>query len=259
MGSIIEVFPGSRGIGMRQRVASAWRHAAVAGNGNGNGNGTVRVRGAKIEDYAAIRALQRLSHAGTPAWTLKQFEGHRNVFPEGQLVALCDGEVVGAASSLVLQWDDYALEHDWNSVTGEGFFTTHDTAGRTLYGAELVMDLSRRGVGIARALYQAQRKVCRKLNLRRIISAARLPGYGALAAQMTPELYAQRVIWGDIQDAHLRFPMSQGFQFCGIIRDYLPQDRESAGNAALLVWLNPLFSPTEPPAAAVTQRTRKCA
>ena len=252
MGSIIEVFPGSRGIGKRQRVAT-WRHAALPGNG------PVRVRAAKIEDYAAIRALQRLSHAGTRAWTLKQFEGHRNAFPEGQLVAVSDGEVVGAASSLVVQWDDYALEHDWKSVTGDGFFTTHDTAGRTLYSAELVMDLSRRGSGIARALYQAQRKLCRKLNLRRIIGGARLPGYGAVAAEMTPELYAQRVIWGDIEDAHLRFPMSQGFQFCGIIRDYLPEDHESVGHAALLVWLNPLFSPVEPPANAATERPRKCA
>jgi GNAT superfamily N-acetyltransferase len=253
VGSIIEVFPGSRGIGRRQRAAGAWRRASLAGSG------PVRVRAAKLEDYAAIRALQRISHSGLPEWTLKQFEGHRGAFPEGQVVAVADGEVVGAASSLVVQWDDYALEHTWKSVTGDGFFTTHDTAGRTLYGAELLVDLTRRGAGIGRALYQAQRKLCRKLNLRRIISAAPLPGYRAVAGTMTPELYAQRVIWGDIQDANLRFQMSQGFQYCGIIKDYLPDDRESCGNAALVVWLNPLYSPTEPPANVETERPRKCA
>jgi GNAT superfamily N-acetyltransferase len=254
VGSIIEVFPGSGSVRPRQRdAAAAWRHAPLPGSG------PVRVRNAKVEDYAAIRALQRMSHAGVPGWSLKQFESHRNAFPEGQLVAVADGEVVGAASSLVVQWDDYALDHTWRSVTGDGFFTTHDTAGRTLYGAELVMDLTRRGTGIARALYQAQRKLCRKLNLRRIISAARLSGYHEVAEEMSAELYAQRVIWGDIQDASLRLQMAQGFQYCGIIRDYLPEDRESAGNAALVVWLNPLYSPAGPPANVETQRPRKCA
>jgi ribosomal protein S18 acetylase RimI-like enzyme len=254
LGSIIEVFPGKRGAGRRQqRAAAAWRSAPLPGSG------AVRVRAAKLEDFAAIRALQRLSQPGMPEWTLKQFESHRSAFPEGQLVAVTDGDVVGAASSLVVQWDEYALDHTWKSVTGDGFFTTHDTAGRTLYGTDVVVDISRRGAGIARALYQAQRRLCRKLNLRRIISAARLAGYHAASAEMTPETYAQRVIWGDIEDANLRLPMSQGFQFCGIIRDYLPEDVESEGNAALVVWLNPLYSPTEPPANVETERPRKCA
>ena len=248
MGSIIEVFPGRRGAGKARR---AWRSSPVPGSG------AIRVRLARLEDYAAIRALQREAHAAIP-WTLKQFESQRVGFPEGQLVAECGGDVVGAASSLVVQWDDYALDHTWKSVTGDGYFTTHDTEGRTLYGAEVVVDLTRHGFGIARALSQSQRRICRKLNLRRIISAARLPGYRAMRDRMSPELYAKRVIWGDIEDPILRFQMSQGFQYCGIIKDYLPEDAESCGNAALIVWLNPLYSPAEPPANEEKER-RKCA
>jgi GNAT superfamily N-acetyltransferase len=251
LGSIIEVFPGRPGAGRSRRSENAWRAGAVPGTGS------LKVRAARLEDYAVIRALQRQAHPAVPAWTLKQLESQRHAFPEGQVVAECDGEVVGAASSLVVQWDDYALDHTWRSVTGDGFFTTHDTAGRTLYGAEVVVNLARRGYGIGRALVQAQRRVCRKLNLRRIISAARLPGYREMQADMSPELYAKRVIWGDIADPILRFQMSQGFQYCGIIKNYLPEDVESCGNAALIVWLNPLYSPPEPPANV--ERTRKCA
>ena len=162
MGSIIEVFPAGPSAGKRRREVDAWRSAAVAGSG------PPKVRPARLEDYAAIRALQRQAHPAVPAWTLKQLESQRHAFAEGQLVAECDGEVAGAASTLVVQWDDYALEHTWRSVTGDGFFTTHDTAGRTLYGAETVVNLLGRGYGIARALAQAQRRLCRKLNLRRV-------------------------------------------------------------------------------------------
>ncbi|MGZ5062844.1 MAG: hypothetical protein ACXWAU_13270, partial [Usitatibacter sp.] len=100
----------------------------------------MRVRPARLEDFAAIRALQRFTHRDIPAWTLKQFESHRTAFPEGQLVAVADGEVVGAASCLVVRWDDYALAHTWKTITGDGYFTTHDTAGRTLYAAEVAVE-----------------------------------------------------------------------------------------------------------------------
>ncbi len=249
MGSV-EVFPRRRGAGT---PAEVWRTAPL------RGSGVVKARAARIEDYAAIRALQRESQPDIDACTLKQFESRIRAFPEGQLVAVCDGEVVGAASSFVVQWDDYAGDPTWKGITGEGYFTTHDRAGRTLYGSEVIADTSRRGFGVGRVLHQARRRLCRKLNLRRIIGAARLPGYRAVHETMSPELYAKRVIWGDIDDPVMRFQMSQGFHYCGIIHNYLPEDLESCGHAALFVWLNPLFSPPAPPAFEESERPRKCA
>jgi GNAT superfamily N-acetyltransferase len=228
----IEAFPRKRGAAT---PADVWRIAPL------RGSAAVRVRPARLEDFAAIRALQRRAHPEGPTWTLKQFESQRNAFPEGQLVALCEGEVVGAASAFIVRWEDYSVDLTWRGITGDGHFTTHDSDGRTLYSAQTVVDVSRHGFGAGRALHQAQRRLCRKLNLRRIISAARMPGYRGARGAMSPELYAKRVIWGDIDDPVLRFHLSQGFHYCGIIHDYLPGDAESCGHAALLVWLNPLY------------------
>ncbi|HUQ27237.1 MAG TPA: hypothetical protein VM051_01505 [Usitatibacter sp.] len=241
MGSIIEVFSGS----------AALRAGSVPGTG------TLRVRAARLEDFAAIRALQRQAHPGVAAWTLKQLDSQRRAFPEGQFVADCGGEVVGAASTLIVKWDHFLLDQTWKHVTGDGYFGTHDLGGRTLFGAELVVNLARRGTSAPRALYLAQRRLCRKLNLRRVIIAARMPGYAAHEEAMSPETYAQRVVWGDLDDPNLRFTMGLGFQFCGVIRGYMPEDRASRGNAALFVWLNPLHSPPEPPANV--EPSRKCA
>jgi len=241
MGPIIEVCAGH----------AALRAAPVPSTG------TVRVRPARLDDCAAIRALQRNAHPAIAPWTLKQLESQRRAFPEGQLVADCGGEVVGAASSLIVKWDHFMLDHTWKRVTGDGLFTTHDASGHTLFGAELVVNFARRGTGAARQLYLAQRRLCRRLNLRRVIIAARMPGYAASEEAMSPETYAQRVVWGDIEDPNLRFAIGLGFQYCGVIRGYMPEDRGSAGNAALFVWLNPLYSPGEPPANV--ERPRKCA
>ena len=250
LGSIIEAFPAKRGAAT---IADVWRAAPDPGAG------PVRVRATRLEDFAAIRALQRASQPYAPPWTLKQLEGQIHAFPEGQFVAASEGHVIGAASSLIVDWDEYEVDHTWKGITGDGQFTTHHPHGRTLYAADVVADASRRGFGIARALFQSQRRLARRRNLRRIIATARLPGYGAARDAMTPELYAMRVIWGDIADPAMRFKMGQGFQYCGILRDYMPEDAESCGHAALLAWLNPLYSPPGPPAYMAPERQLRSA
>lgn len=249
MGSV-QVFPRAQGAGT---IADVWRAGPIPGSG------LIKVRETRLEDYAAVRALQRVAAPYMPSWTLKQLESQRHAFREGQMVAVCEGQVVGVASSLVVHWDDYGAQPTWRGITAEGYFTTHDPNGRTLYGADLVVDSSRRGFGVGRALFQSRRRLCRRLNLKRIIAAARLPGYRAARETMTAEQYAMRVIWGDIVDPAMRFLMAQGFQYCGILHDYLPEDEDSGGHAALLAWLNPLYAPPEPSATAQAQRPRKCA
>jgi hypothetical protein len=245
----VEAFPRKPGVAT---IADVWRVAPIAPFE------PLRVRAMRLEDCAAIRALQRHANPGMEPWSLQQLESQRHAFPEGQLVAEAGGLITAAASALVVQWDDYAVDHTWRSITGDGHFTTHDPRGRTLYSGEMIVDTAR-GYAAARALYQAQRRLCRRLNLRRIIAAARMPGYQEVKSRMTPELYAMKVIWGDIADPVLRFPMSQGFHYCGIIHGYLPEDAASDGHAALIVWLNPLYSPPRPPAAIEPERQRRCA
>jgi GNAT superfamily N-acetyltransferase len=248
MGSV-QYFPRTGGA----TIADVWRAGPVPGSG------AVKVRETRLEDFAAIRALQRVAAPFMPAWTLRQLESQRHAFAEGQVVAVCDGQVVGVGSSAVLRWDDYSAQPTWNGLTAEASFTTHDPEGRTLYGTDLVADASRRGFGVARALLQARRRLCRRLNLKRIIATPRLPGYRTLRDTMTPEQYAMRIVWGDIADPSMRFLMAQGFQLCGILHGFMPDDADSCGHAALLAWLNPMYVPPGPSASAEAQRQRHVA
>jgi ribosomal protein S18 acetylase RimI-like enzyme len=203
------------------------------------GERAVHVRNTLPADITAVRELQRMGYPTIRPWSVEHFENQLKVFPEGQFVAEMRGAVVGAASSLIVQWDDYAVDHTLKEVTGSGTFSTHDLRGRTLYGAEVIVSTKLRGSGVGRALYRARRQLCTRFGLRRIIAGGRLPGYHKYADTLTPEMYAMRVVWGDIIDPVLRFQMSQGFHYCGILRNYLPEDAESCGYAALIVWLNP--------------------
>jgi GNAT superfamily N-acetyltransferase len=247
MGSV-QVFPGRQA----GTLADVWRIAAL-------GADPARVRNTRREDYAAIRAVQRDTTPHVPPWSLRQLEAQVHAFPQGQFVALAEGRIVGATATLVVPWREHGLAHTWRSITAEGTFATHEAGGDTLYCAALVADTSRRGSGVARSLVQAQRRLCRRLNLVRIMSTARLAGFAGHATSMNAEDYARRVVWGEIEDAALRFALAHGFQLCGVLPGYLPEDSDSQGHAALLAWLNPLYAPPQPPASIANERRRRAA
>lgn len=176
--------------------------------------------------------------------------GSIQAFPRKAPATLADVWRTARATSGVVR-----MQH----ITGDGSFMTHDPTASTLYGAEILVDESRRGSSVARALLQALRRSCRKLNLRRVVTTERLAGYADEDASTTPARYAMRIVWGDVADAPMGLRMSMGFQFCGVLQGFLPEDRASLGNAALLAWLNPLYVPPGPPAFEQSERARQCA
>lgn len=204
------------------------------------------VRHTKKEDIPKLIELQRRVYPSIPPWTRAKLANQLEIFPAGQLTAECNGEVVGCASSLVVLWDDWADAHSWKEITAAGTFENHDPEGRTLYGAEVFVAPEMRGSGLGHLLYEGRRTLCREMNLKRIIACGRLPGYHRHASEMDAEMYAKRVVWGDFEDLVLSFQLREGFRYCGVVDDYLPEDKESCGCASIIVWLNPDYRPRKP-------------
>ena len=206
----------------------------------------VTVRPTREADIPRLIELQRLTYATIEPWSSDKFALQLAVFPQGQVVAEAEGRIVGAASSLIVLWDEWSTEHSWQQITAGGSFDTHNPKGRTLYGAEVFVDRTLRGKGVGKELYRARRRICRALNLKRIMACGRLPGFSQHATTMDVDLYCKKVLWGDLTDAVLSFQLREGFRFCGIVEGYLPEDVESCGYASLLAWLNPLFDARRP-------------
>ncbi|MFN7154827.1 MAG: GNAT family N-acetyltransferase [Acidovorax sp.] len=199
-------------------------------------------------DIDELLKLQERVYPAIDPWRRDHLEEQLNMFPEGQLMAEIDGRVVGCASSLVILWNEWSDEHTWQEITAKGTFSTHNPQGLTLYGAEVFVDPEMRGLQIGHYLYEGRRQLCKTLNLRRIIACGRLPGYLPHSKDMTAEQYAKKVLWGDFTDPVLSFQLREDFRYCGIMKDYLPQDHESCGQAALIVWINPDYDPSRPTA-----------
>ncbi|MBE0657990.1 MAG: GNAT family N-acetyltransferase [Bryobacteraceae bacterium] len=210
------------------------------------------VRNTRESDIQGIIDLCLAVYPDTPPWGEAQIRSHLAVFPEGQFVALDEdsGEVVAMAASLIVWWDDYEADMNWRDFTEHGMFTNHDPdKGRTLYGAEVMVHPGRQGCGIGKALYQARRELVERLGLLRIRAGARLRGYHAHAATLTPEQYTRQVVAGLVPDPTLSFQLKQGFIVLKVVHEYLRHDPESLGYAALIEWINPAVAGAEDYAA----------
>lgn len=202
---------------------------------------SVRVRTVEPRDFPGIIRLSELTYPGIAPWSVKALARHREIFPEGQLVAADqEGGIHGYAASLIVFWDDYEIDGNWKDFTAGGMFTNHDPVlGRTLYGAEVMVDPTLRGAGVGGKLYDARRKLAVTLGLLRIRAGARLRNYHKFAARMGAEEYAIEVVRGVRRDPTLTFQLNRGFEVLAVVKGYLAADPESLGWAALIEWLNP--------------------
>jgi GNAT superfamily N-acetyltransferase len=202
----------------------------------------VRVRNTTRDDLEDIIELSRRVYPGSHPWSARQLMSHLKVFPRGQFVAERDGfaSIAGMSASLILHWEDYETTATWKEFTGGGMFVNHDPArGRTLYGAEVMVDPSIQRSGVGAALYRARRRLAIELGLVRIRAAARLRGYHRYAHRMSPEQYVEGVLRGTLKGPTLSFQLREGFQVIQVVSNYLDSDPESLGHAAIIEWLNP--------------------
>jgi GNAT superfamily N-acetyltransferase len=209
---------------------------------------SIEIRQTGPEDFAGISELSRTVYPDTPPWNATQLASHRGMFPEGQFVAVDHdtGRIVGMAATLIVLWDDYEMGDTWRDFTDVGMFTNHDPEhGHTLYGAEVMVAPDVQGCGIGSQIYEARGALVRRRRLWRIRAGARLRGSHHHADRLSPQQYVDRVVAGEIRDPTLSFQLHRGFRVLAIVPNYLRQDDESLGHAAVIEWLNPEIPPDQ--------------
>ena len=130
--------------------------------------------------------------------------------------------------------------HTWGEITGNGYGSRHNPTGGWLYGYEMCVDPKVRGTRIGRRLYEERRKLAEQLELKGIVFGGRMPNLKRFWRKVTDaQDYLDQVASGKLHDPVIRFQLANGFEPLGILKDYLPDDARSKGNAAHMVWYNP--------------------
>ena len=214
------------------------------------------LRNIKAEDYEQIMNIQLRCFPGMEPWTREQFDSQLKHFPEGQFCIEVDGKIVASSTSLIVDFDLYSEWHNWKEISDNGFITNHDPNGDTLYGIEIMVDPSCRGMKLARRLYQARKNLVQERNLKSIVIGGRIPGYHKHQNKMTAHEYAENVENKNLYDPVLTTQLSNGFELKQLIPDYMPSDEDSAGWATYLEWTNVDYRPHKKRAIRPVQMVR---
>ena len=204
-----------------------------------------RIRLVEPTDYEAIIEICRLVYPTERPYTAAELDDHRQVYPQGQFVAVRtdDDAVAGVHFTLRLRMADFHLDDSWDVLTDGGSFLDHRPDGPTLYGADIMVHPAHQHHGLGHALTDQARFLVQAENLWRMVGASRLPGYGQHRATMSIEEYVAAVIGGTLVDPVLSVHMKDGWSVVRPIHGYLQHDDESVGWAEVIQWINPACPP----------------
>ncbi|MCF8105920.1 MAG: GNAT family N-acetyltransferase [Desulfohalobiaceae bacterium] len=207
----------------------------------------LELRNLRSSDYEDIlEIMERVYRVMGEHWTKEEFASHLARFPQGQICIEDRGKVVAAALSLIIDFSKYGENHTYHQIIGEGHLKNHDPDGDYLYGIEVFVNPDYQGMRLGRRIYDARKEICENLNLKGILLGGRMPGYRKVAGEMAPQQYIQMVKSKEIHDPVLSFQLANDFHIKKLIRDYMPEDKESLGYAVLLEWNNIYFEDRVP-------------
>lgn len=200
----------------------------------------VELRNLEIEDYKQLKKsmIESYPEMADSYWGSEDIERLLSIFPEGQLVILVDGIVVGSALSLIVDEKLVEKRHNYQQISGDYTFSTHNPNAEILYGIDVFIHPNYRGLRLGRRLYDARKELCEQLNLKAIVFAGRIPSYREHAKKMSPKVYIEKVRTKELYDPVLSFQLSNDFHVLRVIKNYLEGDEESKEFAVLLEWNN---------------------
>ena len=200
----------------------------------------VEVRNLQLSDYRELKQSMIAAYEGWEDvhWDEGHIERLLNLFPEGQICVLVNDKVVGSALSIIVDYDKFDDDHDYEEITGNYTFNTHDPKGDVLYGIDIFIHPDYRGLRLGRRLYDVRKQLCENLNLRAIIAGGRIPNFKDYADELTPKEYIQKVRSQEIHDPILSFQFANEFHVKKILKGYMPGDTDSKEYATLIEWNN---------------------
>jgi ribosomal protein S18 acetylase RimI-like enzyme len=206
----------------------------------------IKIRQAKIEDIPQILEVEKAAWGEERAATFEMFESRIKTFPEGTLVAVLDGKIVGVVVVEIINSHIINNLSNWYEITDDGFIAkTHNLKGDTLYGVDLSIHPLYQNRGIGKKLLIEAAKIAIKYNLKQGMLGGRIPNYWKFADKIKVEDYVritdQNNFYNVPPDPGLLFYIKYGFKIKKIIPNYF-KDPESLNYGVLLVRENPFYN-----------------
>lgn len=202
------------------------------------------IRNYTERDFDALIDVQKQSFPPPyPAelwWNKEQLLLHTTLFADGALCAEINGVIVGSMTCLIVEQQEYEHQHEWSTVTDDGYIRNHNPQGDTLYVADICVIPDYRKAGIGKWLMQSMYETVVELGLQALLGGGRMPGYDKHKDFLTPQQYVDQVIEGQLNDPVISFLLRCGRVPVGVAHQYL-DDEQSCNNAVIMEWRNPFL------------------
>ena len=203
------------------------------------------IRNYKEKDFSGLIRIQQESFPPPfPSelwWNKEQLHNHVTLFPEGALCIEVNGEIAGSMTGLLVDFDPKHPDHTWEGITDNGYISSHNPNGNTLYVVDISVRPSYRKLGLGKWLMLAMYDVVVHKRLDRLLGGGRMPGYHKKAGEMTPKQYLEAVVKGELKDPVITFLLRCGRTPIKIVDNYL-EDTESSNYGVLMEWKNPFHT-----------------
>ena len=179
---------------------------------------SLKVRNATKADIKEIKKLCTKVYTWSKPYSLNILKSQILNFPEGQFVAELNNKIVGYCASIIVTEKEALEKHNWRTITGDGYASTHNPKGEYLYGIEIFVDTELRGKRIGDRLYRQRKELCKKYNLKGIVLGGRIPSLSKkIKKYKTPEQYLEKIQNKEAKDPVISFQQRQGFQILGLL------------------------------------------
>jgi len=201
---------------------------------------SVRIRQATLDDITGILDVEEEVWPIELRATEEQFRSRIKTFPEGTIVSLIDGTIVGVVATQIVYSKD--LDHSaltWDEITDGGLIKkTHKPDGDILYGVDL--SVSPFGANSASLLLQEVGRIAIRHKLKGGMLGARIPRYHKYSERMNAQDYVNFKRGERLLDPELVFYTRLGLEIIRVLPNYI-KDPDSRDYGVLLGWKNPFF------------------
>ncbi len=209
----------------------------------------------ELKDYQQLKTAMISAYSNMPEsyWKENHIKSLIHKFPQGQVVIKINGELAGCALSILVDYDSVEEGHTYKDITGDYSFSTHTNTGDVLYGIDIFIKPTFRGLRLGRRLYDYRKEVAEKMNLRGIAFGGRMPNYYKYSEKISPKEYIEKVKRKEINDPVLNFQISNDFHPSKVMKGYLEGDEASNEYAVLMEWDNIYYK--KPSKKAATKKS----
>lgn len=166
-----------------------------------------------------------------PDWQapIEKFKARITTFPQGVIGIFENGELAGVSTSMRINFDPKMTAEyhkTWDEITGDGFITTHEPNGNTLYVVSVGVETGSQGKGYGQQLVARQIELAKSLECKYIMLGARMPKFREylLGIDINPKTLSEGLLIIQAQaylelrrdDAQRQEPEIRFYERCGL-------------------------------------------